>query len=110
MKNDLFADLFIFEMANNHQGSVKHGVKIIKEMSKIASQFDIHAGMKFQYRHLDTFIHPDYKNKKDIMHIPRFIQTRLTDEEFHSIYVYLKSIKPVKNAVPKAIPPAQPVK
>lgn len=36
--------------------------------------------------------------------------SRLTDEELHAMYVYLKSIKPVNNAVPKALPPAQPVK
>jgi len=32
----------------------------------------------------------------------------LTDEELHAMYVYLKSIKPVSNAVPKPLPPAQP--
>lgn len=27
--NPLFENLFIFEMANNHQGSVQHGIDII---------------------------------------------------------------------------------
>ena len=34
---ELFNDLFIFEMANNHQGDVSHGISIIKEMGKIAT-------------------------------------------------------------------------
>lgn len=34
---------------------------------------------------------------------PNFAQ--FTDEEVHAIFAYLKSIKPVKNYVPAAIPP-----
>ena len=34
--NKIFEDLFIFEMANSHQGSVEHGKDIIHEMGKIA--------------------------------------------------------------------------
>ena len=29
---ELFHDLFVFEMANNHQGSVEHGLRIIDAM------------------------------------------------------------------------------
>lgn len=80
--NDLFKDLFIFEVANNHQGSVEHGLKIINAMGKIAKKYGINAGVKFQYRDLDTFIHPDFKNRKDVKHIPRFLSTRLTEKDF----------------------------
>ena len=51
-----FSGLFIFEMANNHQGSVEHGIQIIKEMAAIARKYNVKAGVKFQYRHLDTFL------------------------------------------------------
>ena len=30
-KKDIFEDLYIFEMANSHQGSVDHGLDIIHE-------------------------------------------------------------------------------
>ena len=39
---------------------------------------------------------------------PMPVYSRLTDKELHAIYVYLKSIKPVKNAVPAPLRPAQP--
>ena len=78
----LFKDLFIFEMANNHQGSVAHGKKIISEMAKIKDEKGIRGAIKFQFRHLDTFIHPEHRNKKDNKHIPRFLSTRLSDEQF----------------------------
>ena len=78
----LFEDLFIFEMANNHQGSVEHGLRIIESMGGIARRRGIHAGVKLQYRDLDTFIHPDYTARTDVKHIPRFLGARLTAGEF----------------------------
>lgn len=82
MGQELFEDLFIFEMANSHQGSVEHGIDIIHAMSKIARKYNIRAAVKLQFRNLDTFIHPDYKGRTDVKHIPRFESTRLTVEEF----------------------------
>ena len=78
----IFKDLFIFEMANNHQGSVEHGMKIIKEIGKITRKYGIKGAIKFQYRDLDTFIHPEFKSRDDVKHIPRFLGTRLSDSEF----------------------------
>lgn len=81
-KSKLFNDLFIFEMANSHQGSVEHGIDIIKAMSRIARKYNIKAAVKLQYRNLDTFIHPDYKDRDDVKHIPRFMSTKLNFEQF----------------------------
>lgn len=78
----IFDGLIIFEMANSHQGSVEHGLSIIREMAKIARKFNIKAAVKLQYRNLDTFIHPDYKGRADVKHIPRFEGTKLTYEQF----------------------------
>ena len=82
MKDSIFNDLIIFEMANSHQGSVEHGINIIKEMGKIARKYNVKAAVKLQYRNLDTFIHPDYKGRKDVPHIPRFESTRLNYDQF----------------------------
>ncbi len=80
--NKIFDDLFIFEMANSHQGSVEHGIDIIKAMGRIARKYNIKAAVKLQYRNLDTFIHKDYKDRTDVKHIPRFMGTRLSYEQF----------------------------
>lgn len=80
--NDLFRALFVFEMANNHQGSVEHGLKIIRAMGKIARSYHLKAAIKFQYRDLDTLIHPDYAARTDVKHIPRFLSTRLAPAQF----------------------------
>lgn len=87
----IFDDLFIFEMANSHQGSVEHGKDIIHEMGKIARKYNIKAAVKLQYRNLDTFIHPDYKGRKDVNHIPRFESTRLIYDQFTELVEAIRS-------------------
>lgn len=75
--------LFIFEMANNHQGMVEHGKKIITEIKAVCDkypQFDY--GFKFQYRNLDTFIHTDFQDRMDIKNVKRFKDTKLSQDQF----------------------------
>jgi N-acetylneuraminate synthase len=98
--SDLFRDLFIFEIANNHQGSVEHGLKIIREMAKIARNRGIKAGVKFQYRNLDSFIHPNFKERRDIKHIPRFLDTRLTKEQFLTLVTAVRNEGMITIATP----------
>lgn len=91
LDNATFTGLFIFEMANNHQGSVSHGRRIIDEMADIAARHRIRAAVKFQYRDLDTFIHPDYRERQDVAHIPRFLSTRLSDDEFRTLIEHTRA-------------------
>jgi len=80
-----FNDLFTFEMANNHQGSVAHGKRIITEMGAITAQYGLKAAVKLQFRNLDTFIHPEYRDRQDLKHIPRFISTELSKTDFATL-------------------------
>jgi N-acetylneuraminate synthase len=77
-----FEGLFIYDMANNHQGRVEHGLKIINEIAKVSREEGVKGALKFQFRHLDTFIHPDFKDNLNLPHIPRFVATRLSDEDY----------------------------
>lgn len=81
----LFENLHIFEMANNHQGSVEHGLKIIDSAAGLARKHRVRAAVKLQFRELDSFIHPDARGRGDIMHIPRFESTRLDDSQFRQL-------------------------
>jgi sialic acid synthase SpsE/mannose-6-phosphate isomerase-like protein (cupin superfamily) len=83
--NDLLDDLYIFEMANNHQGSVDHGLAIIDAAARLARETKIKAAVKLQFRDLDTFIHSDFKGKPGIAHVPRFESTRLEVDEFRQL-------------------------
>ena len=83
--NSKFENLFIFEMANNHQGSVEHGINIIRELGNACRKYGINGAVKFQYRDLDTMIHPDFIGRSDVKHIPRFMSTRLSKDEFYAM-------------------------
>ena len=75
--------LFIFEMANNHMGSLEHGLKLIREFAEVKKEYDeFDFAIKFQFRNIDTFIHPDYKDRMDLKYVKRFTETRLTREQF----------------------------
>jgi len=77
--------LFIFDMANNHMGSVDHGLRIIRGVREACEGFDFQFAFKFQYRDLDTFIHPDFQNRSDIKYVKRFSETRLSTAEFQTL-------------------------
>lgn len=75
--------LFVLEMANNHMGDVKHGLKIIRDSYQVTKNFNFHFAFKFQYRDIaGTFIHPDYKNRMDIKYVKRFSETKLNPQDF----------------------------
>lgn len=93
-------DLIVFEMANSHQGSVEHGMAIIKEMGKIARVNKVHAAVKLQYRDLNTFIHKDSRGRKDVPHVSRFEETRL---EYDDFCVLIESIRK-EGLVPMSTP------
>ncbi len=79
--------LFILELANNHMGELAHGLRVVRECAavtrELAGEFEF--AFKLQYRHLDTFIHPAYRERKDVKLVDRFQSTRLTDDEFRAL-------------------------
>lgn len=83
--------LFIFELANNHMGDVEHGLRVIREFGAIARDFDFHFAFKLQFRELDTFIHPAYRDRMDIKYIKRFSETRLTREQTRRLVDEIKA-------------------
>jgi len=81
----ILTPLFIFEMANNHMGRVDHGLRIIREIREACRGFAYRFAFKFQYRHLDSFIHPDFQGRNDIKYVKRFSETRLDADEFQTM-------------------------
>ena len=61
MKDITRRPLFIFEMANNHVGSVEHGGRIVRELREAWREFPFNFAVKLQYRDIDTFIHPHFE-------------------------------------------------
>ena len=86
----------MYEMANNHQGSVDHGIAIIRAMGEVSRQEGVPGGIKFQFRQLETFLHPGFlpggngngngngggPKPSSNKHTKRFLETRLNFEAY----------------------------
>lgn len=95
MKNFFDKKIVIFELANNHMGYVDHGIKIINTYGKLVknyrSKFDF--AFKFQYRQLSSFIHKDFKKRDDLHYVKRFMDTKLSINDFNKLIKALKKNK-----------------
>lgn len=77
-----FKDLFILDMANNHQGDVEHGLNIVRSFSKVVQDNKARAALKFQFRQLETFIHPEHQENSEHKMVQRFLSTRLLRDKY----------------------------
>lgn len=77
-----FRELFVLDLANNHQGSVEHGLDIIRGVAEAAKRNKVRAAVKFQFRQLGSFVHPDHREDKEHKHISRFLSTELSPAQF----------------------------
>lgn len=97
--NNLFEDLFVLELANNHWGSVERGKEIIRQHGKMVKECGVKAAVKFQFRDVDTFIHNAFKPQTEVekegevvqapgsssRYIKKTIATKLTPAEFSEL-------------------------
>jgi len=86
MKSSDEKPLIVLEMANNHMGDVSHGKALISALAEVVrphrATFDF--AVKYQFRQLDTFIHPDYRGG-DLKFVKRFEETFLTDAQWDDL-------------------------
>lgn len=79
---DVFEDLFVLEMTNNHQGKLERGIQIVREHSRVVRFNNVRAAIKLQFRDLDTFVHKDFINRADVYYIRRILECRMSREDY----------------------------
>ncbi|NJO53450.1 MAG: cupin domain-containing protein [Bacteroidales bacterium] len=77
-----FRDLFILDLANNHQGSVAHGTRIIEACADVVAKHAVRVAIKFQFRDLPEFVYRGDREATTNKHVPRFLSTRLEWSQF----------------------------
>ena len=82
MNNQLFNDLFVLELANNHWGKVERGLKIIDTFADIVKKQGIKAAIKLQFRDVDTFIHKDFRGLTDYRYITKTLATKMSEDDY----------------------------
>jgi sialic acid synthase SpsE len=85
MKSDVFHDLFVLELANNHLGSVKRGLQIIEQFAQVVRFNNVKATIKLQFRDVDNFIHKDHKHRDDVRYIKKTRDTKLGREDYTTL-------------------------
>jgi N-acetylneuraminate synthase len=82
---DIFEELFVLEMANNHLGSLERGLKIVAEFAQVVRFNNVRATIKLQFRDVDSFIHKDFIDRKDLRYVKKTLETRLSDEDLATL-------------------------
>lgn len=82
MKSNIFEDLFVLELANNHWGDIERGKKIITDFSRVVRFNNIKAAIKLQFRDVDRFVHEDFKGRDDIRYVDKTLKTKMTYDEY----------------------------
>ena len=99
-KNNIFYNLFVLELANNHLGSLQRGIKIINDHAKIVRYNNIKAAIKLQFRDVTNFIHPNFKKNQEIRYIKK---TESTELSINDLGILVQEIKN-KGCIPMATP------
>ena len=97
---DIFEELFVLEMANNHLGKVERGLKIINTFSQVARFNNVRVAIKLQFRDVSRFIHPEYADRSDIRYIKKTRDTQLSEDNYAAL---VKAIRQ-SSCIPMATP------
>ena len=71
INRDIFEDLFVLELANNHWGKLERGIRIVNDFAKVVRYNGVRASIKLQLRNVETFIHKDHKSRDDVRYIKK---------------------------------------
>lgn len=100
MNRDIFEELFVLELANNHWGRLERGLKIITDFARIVRFNNVRAGIKLQIRDVDTFIHKDFRERTDIRYIKKTLDTRLSKADLAAMVTAIRK----NGCIPMATP------
>jgi N-acetylneuraminate synthase len=79
---DIFEDLFVLEMTNNHQGKLERGIQIVRDHSRVVRFNNVRAAIKLQFRNLESFVHKDFVDRTDVYYIRRIHETRMSHDDY----------------------------
>lgn len=100
MKDKIFEDLFVLELANNHWGKVERGLKIVEDFAQIVRFNNVRAAIKLQFRDVDSFIHNDFKNRQDIRYIKKTMATKMDIKDYQILVDAIRSHNCITMATP----------
>lgn len=100
MRREIFDNLFVLEMANNHWGSLQRGLDIVSAYSKVVRFNNVRAAMKLQFRDIDRFIHKEFRDRTDVRYIKKTLDTRMSWDDMAKLLDAIRKGSMVTMATP----------
>lgn len=97
---DLFENLFVLELANNHWGRLDRGLKIINDHARVVRYNNVKAAIKLQFRDVDEFIHPQFKGDSSNRYIKKTQDTKLNKADFTRMVEEIRNLSCIPMATP----------
>jgi sialic acid synthase SpsE len=97
---EIFENLFVLELANNHWGRLDRGLKIIRDHGAIARFNNVKVAIKLQFRDVDEFIHPNFKGNAELRYVQKTECTKLKKADFSRMVESIKNIGCIPMATP----------
>lgn len=82
---NIFDELFVLEMANNHLGNLERGLKIISDFGHVVRYNSVRAAIKLQLRDAGTFVHQRFRDRRDLRYIKKTMDTMLPKSSYREL-------------------------
>lgn len=100
INRDIFDELFVLEMANNHWGRLDRGLKIVTDFSRVVRYNNVRAAIKLQFRDVENFVHPEARERTDIRYVKKTLDTRMSREDLGTLVEHVRK----SGCIPMATP------
>jgi N-acetylneuraminate synthase len=97
---DIFNELFVLEIANNHLGSLERGLKIVTAYGQVVRFNNVRAAMKLQIRDVGNFIHRNFVGRTDVRYIKKTLDTQLNLDEYAALVKAIREASCITMATP----------
>jgi sialic acid synthase SpsE len=97
---DIFEELFVLEMANNHWGRLDRGLEIVRTFAQVVRFNNVRAAIKLQFRDTETFVHKDFANRSEIRYIRKTLDTRMSADDFVTLVRTIREASCIPMATP----------
>lgn len=100
INRDIFHELFVLELANNHWGDLERGLGIVRDFSTVVRYSNVRAAIKLQLRDVDTFVHAGFRDRHDIRYIKKTMDTRMSKADFAELVEAIRRNNCIRMATP----------
>jgi len=100
INRDIFDELFVLEMANNHWGRLDRGLRIVTDFSRVVRYNNVRAAIKLQFRDVENFVHPEARERTDIRYVKKTLDTRMSRADLATLVDHIKK----SGCIPMATP------